>query len=1210
MSLAAGPGLGQFSYSQSELFQPLSVINTPSGEGFVHMVDGYLFVPFSDDGNLGQNGGFAFFDISDPTNPSAAFVYNNADTNDMVEPHGYGFSDGKLVYCTSSGIVVWDISDPGDVRKLSSLGLGTSTGYGNVCWSVSYQAPYAYIGTGTGGLKIVDLTNPADPFLIRNIPTSELGGVNAHNIHVVGNFLFATATASKKGYLTLDISDPISPSLIDADSNPLLPDIYSAHLNGNRFYALGSDGNFWVYSLDEAGTFNLTAYSESLNQIIPGLNGAYATNQDEFVLAGYSSLIAKFSVADPGNPQLIGTGTSGIDESDDDFAVVMGNLVFVGNDHGQGSAVIPHDANPDTIGPSVNMFSPFNGASNQATSSRIGVTMTDMISPESVTDQTFFVRPVGGSSLSGTYSIQFDKINFWPDMPLAPDTVYEVVIPAGGIRDWSGNRTSSSFLSNFSTGSGQVDPSLSLSCSISGDGPGEINTFTTLTGQAQNATGPVSFSWQFGDGQSDGPTTNPVAMHSYADPGNYAVLMTVNDGTNSATCSFVQPAHAPLQSQRPARSTGVIFNHDNRRSYVVNPDNDTVTTVSETGVKIWEVAVGQEPVSLAQSPSGDIWVVNTDDASLHIIDADTGALERIHNLPRGSRPYGLVFAPDGTAAYVTLEGTGRLLKLDPTSAAVLDDISVGPWPRGLAITGDSSQILITRFISPADHGEIANIAAGDLSLMGTIPLLTDSGPDTESSGRGVPNYLNSVAISPDGLTALVPSKKDNTGRGLSRDGSPLTFESAVRSMAAQLDLTTNSEDLTARVDFDDANLPTDAAYSEFGNHVYVVLQGSNRIEIRDGYRLDSVLGVIEDTGIAPRSIAFDSQFQKLFVHNFLDRTLEIYDISSVSESSDFVAPKLTTVGLVSDEKLDPQVLAGKRIFYSSDDSRMSRDGYLSCASCHLDGMADERVWDFTDRGEGLRNTISLLGRKGTGHGNLHWTANFDEVQDFENDIRSHFGGTGFLTDNLFDDGTRSQPLGDPKAGLSPELDALSAYVSSLGEGHQSPYRNPDGTLTTNAVEGRELFSSSAGCTSCHSGQDFTDTERHDVGTIRNHSGQGSGAPLNGVGFETPTLLGVWETAPYLHDGSAATLREVLDSPSHGSTVGLSDVEKDKIVAYMLQLEVGGSSQLASQTPTVARSGGGSVSYFEVLFILLLARRLTAVARRKIEVEARVRFTRR
>src|SRR6185503_8225429 len=116
------------------------------------------------------------------------------------------------------------------------------------------------------------------------------------------------------------------------------------------------------------------------------------------------------------------------------------------------------------------------------------------------------------------------------------------------------------------------------------------------------------------------------------------------------------------------------------------------------------------------------------------------------------------------------------------------------------------------------------------------------------------------------------------------------------------------------------------------------------------------------------------------------------------------------------EALPASILAGKKIFYNSADTRMSRDGYIACASCHLEGAADETVFDFTDGGEGLRNTISLLGRRGMGHGPVHWSANFDEIQDFEHPIRSLFSGTGFMADSQFASGTRNQPLGTPKAG--------------------------------------------------------------------------------------------------------------------------------------------------------------------------------------------------
>ena len=79
---------------------------------------------------------------------------------------------------------------------------------------------------------------------------------------------------------------------------------------------------------------------------------------------------------------------------------------------------------------------------------------------------------------------------------------------------------------------------------------------------------------------------------------------------------------------------------------------------------------------------------------------------------------------------------------------------------------------------------------------------------------------------------------------------------------------------------------------------------------------------------------------------------------------------------------------------------------------------------------------------------------------------------------------------------------------------------------------------------------------HDVGTLGPGSGQRLGGTLTGI--DTPTLHGVWRTGPYLHDGSAATLREVLvdrnPSDQHGTTSTLSTSEIDDLVAYLLCLD--------------------------------------------------------
>jgi MYXO-CTERM domain-containing protein len=169
--------------------------------------------------------------------------------------------------------------------------------------------------------------------------------------------------------------------------------------------------------------------------------------------------------------------------------------------------------------------------------------------------------------------------------------------------------------------------------------------------------------------------------------------------------------------------------------------------------------------------------------------------------------------------------------------------------------------------------------------------------------------------------------------------------------------------------------------------------------------------------------------------------------------------------------------------------------------------------------------------------------------------------------------TRSHPLGTPKAGLSPALDALAAFVSSLDAFPKSPYRNPDGTLTRQALHGRELFDS-LDCGGCHAGERLTDSALgvlHDVGTLKTTSGQRLGEPLEGL--DTPTLRGLWATAPYLHDGSAATLYDVLDEPKHGNAQGLSAADKQALVALLLQLEDTGDISGEPLEPTPTREAG-------------------------------------
>ncbi|HEY6078641.1 MAG TPA: PKD domain-containing protein [Polyangiaceae bacterium] len=698
-------------------------------------------------------------------------------------------------------------------------------------------------------------------------------------------------------------------------------------------------------------------------------------------------------------------------------------------------------------------------------------------------------------------------------------------------------------------------PALALELSAEPAAPvpiGAPHTFRIT--EVKDAEGAVTYRWTFGDGTVVGPGAGAEVEHTYQAAGHYTVIVIGTDAAgNRSSASWEQTANPPLTALPPSNSSSVVFDPVRRRIWSVNQDSHSVSvTATDTLMRVLEVPVGTQPRMLAQAPDGAIWVTNQGSDEIVVLDPDSGAEHARLALPYASQPHSLAFGPGGKA-YVSLFASGELVEVDAASLAIGRHLALGPTPAGVSVAADG-RIFVTRFISPEEHGEVWVVAPGSFSLVRTIELAMDPGPDSESAGRGVPNFVSSVVISPDGTQAWVTAKKDDVVRGPQRDGLSMNPDNFVRALVCVLDLASEAEVMSKRMDVDNRALPASLAFSPVGDMAYLLLQGSNWVGIFDAYAAQSVSG-IKDIGKAPDGLAFSND-GKLFVNSWLTRELFVYDLTESLASRDHQAPPpLAQIASVSLEPLSAQLLLGKQVFYDAADKRMSEVGYMSCATCHIYGLSDGRVWDFTDRGEGLRNTKSLLGVGSPGQGRVHWSANFDEIQDFERDIRESLGGTGFMPEADWL-ARMGDTFGMPMAGVSPELDALAAYVLSLSETPRSPFRNPDGSFTEAALRGRVVFES-AGCAVCHAAPTFTNSDTgtlFDVGTRLPTSGHRLGGDL--TGFDTPTLKGLWQSAPYLHDGRAATLEQVFEitGDAMGITSSLSAEEKSDLVRYLQELD--------------------------------------------------------
>ncbi len=996
----------------------------------------------------------------------------------------------------------------------------------------------------------------------------------------VGNYVFY---APQTGEISaFDFGDPDDIKFLGSFGGDIPHEQYSTGIQLWRNYLVfmsGNQGPDALVGFDISDPTNIKkGFSLHSDQ---ATLGRYMIFQDEYGFSGRFDRGVKFNFETMEIEQEFFPPSS--DETlqfiDNQWMPIGHILVASGDDK---TSIFAHQDGLDTKPPTVGHHFPVAGAINQPQTTTLGFVINETLDDLTLNDQTIQVRPLDGSPIKADVTTtSYQVINYAPKEALLPNTTYEVKFVDDGVKDAVGNGMEE-YIFYFTTGGDTSNQSPEITgIDLSIPSPATINTTIHFTANATDPDGnSLRYRWDFGDGSPKTEWTDKTTSHMYTEAGNYKVQVQVSDNNGGfivGSQSIVITSTIP--SQLPTQSSPITVDSKNRIIWSVNPDNNSVTLVNADNLKvIKEVTVGLDPVNVAVDNIGNAWITCRDSDEIYVLKTNGGLVAKI-TLPRGSRPYGMVLTPDGSRGFVSAFGSGKLIEISLATNTIKQVIDLGATPRALAISGDGRTLLVTRFISEDAAGQVWKIDLNTFTLKNTIMLAVDDFTvDNGNEGRGLPNYVSGITIHPDNASAWSVAKKDNILRGLARDGKPLTFDNAVRTAVSSINSITNKEELAKRLDIDNHGQPSAALYSPTGNYLFVTMQGNNRMIVIDPKRGLELLK--KDVGKAPQGLAIDTTTNRIFIKNFMDRSISVFDASDMIKTGSNTLKELATISTVNNEELSPVVLKGKQIFYDASDIRMGTDGYISCASCHIDGSQDGRTWDFTDRGEGFRNTISLIGRAGTGHGRVHWSANFDEIQDFENDIRFHFKGQGFMSDANFNKGTTALSLGDTKKGKSADLDALAAYITSLNRFEPSPYRNTNGSLTTDGQAGKSLFTDLK-CASCHSGVNFTDSETgkmHDVGTITSNSGSRLGKKLRAL--DVPTLKDVWATAPYLHDGSAKTLAEVFTSynmnHAHGATSTLSATQMKQLEAYLKQIDNSEEAPVSQQTLEMASPADGAL----------------------------------
>jgi YVTN family beta-propeller protein len=576
----------------------------------------------------------------------------------------------------------------------------------------------------------------------------------------------------------------------------------------------------------------------------------------------------------------------------------------------------------------------------------------------------------------------------------------------------------------------------------------------------------------------------------------------------------------------------LVASSDGKTLYVACTDARQIAWVAlPRGRVTRQVSVPAVPTGMVLSPDGTKLFVTCagPKSTVAVLAAASGEL--VAGIPAGHTASGPAISPDGKRLYVCNRFDNDVSVIDLAAGREVARVPSVREPIAAAVTPDGRTVLVANHL-PYTRSDGA--FTGDVSPVVTVidaqTLKTSQIPLLHGA-----NGLRRLCVLPDGKHALVPHLLSNFQQ------IPFRVDMGWINVNVVSILDLNQHKVVGTIGMDEYDLgagnPWDVTCTADGKTVYVSLSGTHRLAAIDTAGLlgefarrtmQPMMGVwpiylslgeslwrrIDLPGKGPRGLAIAGS--KVYVAQYFSDTVAVVEPQAAAE------PRVDQIALSRPPQWS-EVRRGEFLFH---DATICYQHWQSCASCHPEGRVDGLNWDLMNDGAGNpKNTKSML-----------W---------------SH------RTPPAMAEGVRMSAEDAVRSGLEhvlfahrteDEAGAIDAYLKSL-----RPVPSPrllDGRLSPAAARGRTLFESERiGCARCHPSPLYTDRKSHNVG---------SQSPSEVTDrFDTPTLVEVWRTAPYLHDGRYRTVKDLLVEGKHGLRRGaskqLSDEEMDDLVAFVESL---------------------------------------------------------